>query len=79
MTGGMVLLSVQLLLQVAAPARALSTATVLRTAIALLAVAAGGLVAERLNLAGLIAPIVDVNSVGFIGLLYGVITLIRCS
>src|SRR6202040_1645744 len=45
MTAGMVLLSVQLLLQIAAPARALSTAAVLRTAIALVVVAAVGLVA----------------------------------
>src|SRR5215813_7582841 len=72
MTAGMVLLSVQLLLQVAAPARALSTAAVLRTAIALVAVAAVGLLAERMSF----AAVVDVNSVAFIGLLYGIITLI---
>jgi C4-dicarboxylate transporter, DctM subunit len=76
MTAGMVLLSVQLLLQVIAPARALSTAAVLRTAIALVVVAAIGLVAERLGFAALLAPIVNVNSVAFIGVLYGIITLI---
>src|SRR5215468_2551503 len=76
MTAGMVLLSVQLLLQVAAPARALSTAAVLRAAIALVAVAAVGLLAERLNFTALLGSVVDVNSVAFIGLLYGIITLI---
>src|SRR5262249_58066553 len=76
MTAGMVLLSVQLLLQVAAPARALPTAAVLRTAIALLAVAAVGLLAVRLDFAALLASVVDVNGVGFIGLLYGIITLV---
>src|SRR3954464_12418028 len=76
MTAGMVLLSVQLLLQVAAPARALSTAAVLRTAIALVVVGGVGLVAERLSFSALLAPIVTVNSVAFIGVLYGIITLI---
>src|SRR5262252_4626873 len=76
MTAGMVLLSVQLLLQVAAAPRAMSTAAVLRTAIALVAVAAVGLLAEQLNLAALLASVVDVNSVAFIGLLYAIVTLI---
>src|SRR6266852_3140104 len=76
MTVGMVLLSVQLLLQVIAPARALSTAAALRIAVAVLAVAILGFVAVRLNLAATLSPVVNVNSVAFIGLLYGAATLI---
>src|SRR5216684_77823 len=76
MTAGMALLSVQLLLQVIAPARALSTAAALRIAVAVLAVAILGFVAVRLNLAATLSPVVNVNSVAFIGLLYGAATLI---
>src|SRR5262249_41213332 len=76
MTAGMALLSAQLLLQVAAPARALSTAAVLRTAIALAAGVAIGFLSVQLYFFAPLSTVVDVNSVAFIGLLYGIITLI---